>query len=101
MLASISSLRTFCGSGERGTVNAGDSGGGYFVRFGSSWVQYGVISAFVTDTAGIVPTNATAVYTKVRPFKDWIEKVAGLAKSEKLTLRDREETHFDVYAFKF
>lgn len=70
--AMISSLRTFCGSGGNSSPNSGDSGGGYFVRHGSAWVQYGVVSSIRSNATGYVDPNSIAIYTNVKEFKTWI-----------------------------
>lgn len=74
-LAIFSSQRTFCGGGEGGSPNKGDSGGGFFVLSGSVWMQYGIISASIADSSGAVLPNTFSVYTNVKSFKNWIENI--------------------------
>lgn len=79
LVASISSSRTFCGGGEingnSASPNKGDSGGGFFVLSQSVWVQYGIISAAISDSTGRVNANSISVYTNVRLFRSWIEEI--------------------------
>lgn len=74
-LAIFSSSRTFCGGGEGGSPNKGDSGGGFFVHSGLVWVQFGIISASIGDASGVVLPNSFSVYTNVKSFKNWIENI--------------------------
>lgn len=73
-LAFLSSTRTFCGRGKDGGPNRGDSGGGFFVLYGSIWVQYGVISALRVNASGIVDPDSFAIYTNVKLFRNWIHE---------------------------
>lgn len=74
-IAFLSSTRTFCATGGDGSPNKGDSGGGYFVLSGSTWVQYGIISALRINATGLVDENSVAVYTNVKLFDSWINEV--------------------------
>lgn len=81
-LAIFSSTRTFCGGGEGGSPNKGDSGGGFFVLSDTIWVQYGIISASLSDARGIVLPKAFTVYTNVKSFKSWIIETVQSSGSE-------------------
>lgn len=74
-IVSMSSARTFCGGYGDGTPNAGDAGGGFFVKFGSVWVQYGIISASRTDGIGQIVIDSYSVYANVKSFKNWIVEI--------------------------
>lgn len=76
-MAIFSSTRTFCGAGEGGSPNKGDSGGGFFVHTGSVWMQYGIISASISDQSGVVLPNTFSVYTNIKSFKNWIADIMG------------------------
>lgn len=74
--AFVSSTRSFCGYGEGGgSPSRGDSGGGFFVLSGKSWIQYGIVSAGEIDPQGNSVRNGITIYTNVRPFKSWINEV--------------------------
>lgn len=73
--AVISSLRTFCGGGEGGWPNRGDSGGGVFVLSGSRWVQYGIISTIRANATNQIDPNSFAIYTNIKMFKQWIADI--------------------------
>ncbi|KAG4070568.1 hypothetical protein HA402_011955 [Bradysia odoriphaga] len=74
LLASYSTPRLFCG-GHGGSPSKGDSGGGLFVLSGSSWIQYGIISATSSDSNGNTLSNVFSVYTNLKEFRSWIDKV--------------------------
>ncbi|KAJ6648828.1 Serine protease gd [Pseudolycoriella hygida] len=82
-IAAFSSTRTFCGGGD-GSPNRGDSGGGFFVKSGSVWMQLGIISASLADSHGVVIPNTFSIYTNVKLFRNWITSIliseAGKAK---------------------
>lgn len=46
--------------------------GGFYVLFGSAWLQYGIVSAMRSNAAGYVDSNSIVVYTNVLKFKYWI-----------------------------
>lgn len=64
----------FCGRGIDGNPNEGDSGGGFYVLYGTVWVQYGIISSLRTNASGLVDEKTIAIYTNVKMFKDWINE---------------------------
>ncbi|XP_037052393.1 chymotrypsin-like elastase family member 2A [Bradysia coprophila] len=74
-IAAISSIRTFCGGGEGGSPNKGDSGGGFFVKSGSVWMQYGIISASEVDSSGALVPGMFSVYTNVKSHYSWIDSI--------------------------
>lgn len=77
-LSRFSSTRIFCGGPDNfqdGSPDSGDSGGGFFVLVGNSWVQYGIISASLTDARGRAIPNKFTLYTNIVFFKDWISIV--------------------------
>lgn len=76
IIAVLSSKRTFCGQGVDGSPNQGDSGGGFYVRTGSTWVQHGIVSALRTNATGYVDADSIVVYTSVVHFKQWITDTA-------------------------
>lgn len=73
-LAQISSKRTFCALGD-GSPNEGDSGGGFFTHKNRRWVQYGIVSSIRANARGEVEDGAYSVYTNIREFKDWIDRM--------------------------
>lgn len=89
LVALISSSRSFCGGGEIGTTpNKGDSGGGFFVFSGSAWVQYGIISAALSDSRGRVNANAISIYTNVKSFRNWITEIVQTSGGATYSLSD-------------
>jgi len=79
IVAILSSTRTFCGRGENGNANRGDSGGGFYVFVGSSWMQYGIVSSLRSNETGFVDADTIVVYTNVLKFIDWIRGIVGQA----------------------
>jgi len=79
VVAIFSSPRTFCGRGVNGNANKGDSGGGFYVLVGSSWVQHGIVSSLRTNATGFVDENSIVVYTNVLKFIDWIRDIVSQA----------------------
>lgn len=76
-IVTLSSHRTFCAGLGDGAPNNGDSGGGLFVNNDSMWVQYGVISAIITDALGNVELKSIAVFSNVKAVKKWIVETIG------------------------
>lgn len=69
----IPSPRTYCGQGEDGNANRGDSGGGFYVQNQESvWVQHGIVSSLRSNSSGFVNDESVMVYTNVAKFKNWI-----------------------------
>ncbi|XP_037043639.1 connectin-like [Bradysia coprophila] len=71
-IAIFTSARTFCGGDGDGTPSSGDSGGGFFFISGSSWAQYGILSAIRANATGHVIPNAYHIYTNLTQFKNWM-----------------------------
>lgn len=86
--AAISSTRTFRGRGKDGTPNMGDSGGGVYVLFASTWVQLVIVSAIRTNAIRSVDASSIVVYSNVIKFKNWIfdvvERTGGTASDAKI-----------------
>lgn len=78
-LARYASARSFCGGGGNGTPNNGDSGNGFFSLFGSTWVQYGIVSVVSTNATGHIVPSSFAVYMSVKLFKHWIVEIVQLS----------------------
>lgn len=97
ILATLSSTRTFCANGGDGVPQQGDSGGGFFALSGSSWVQYGIISALRVNATGIFDLNSFAVYTNVKLFKRWIEDIVGQTKDEVRSLDDSSKYGIELF----
>ncbi|XP_037039164.1 prostasin-like [Bradysia coprophila] len=95
-LALFSSTRVFCGGGE-GSPNKGDSGGGFFILSGSSWTQYGIISASISDARGNVLPNSFTLYTNLRAFRSWIDETVEKDGSSVMTAREKEKVKTDVW----
>lgn len=73
-MTAFSSDRTFCGGFGDGDPGFGDSGTGLYVQLDNSWVQYGIVSTMLWNSAGVI--KSMAVYTNVQPHRAWIaEKV--------------------------
>lgn len=74
----LSPTRTFCSNGGDGNLNLNerDAGGGFFMRSGSTWVQYGILSTVDVNATGHGDTNPIAVYTNVSMFTNWIKEYA-------------------------
>ncbi|KAG4078687.1 hypothetical protein HA402_015277 [Bradysia odoriphaga] len=95
-LAMFSSMRIFCGGGD-GSPNKGDSGGGFFILSGSSWIQYGIISASLSDARGNVLPNSFTLYTNLRAFRSWIDETVEKGGSSVMTAREKEKVKTDVW----
>lgn len=91
LVALFSSPRTFCGGGEGGTPNKGDSGGGFFVFSGSAWFQYGIISAALSDNTGRVGLNSLSIYTNVKYFKSWIDEIVSKSRVDSSSIIESEK----------
>lgn len=74
-LVALSSARTFCAGSEDANPSQGDSGGGLFVKSGTGWLQYGIISAIRTNKTGHVVRYSASIYTNTASFKNWIMKI--------------------------
>lgn len=96
-LAIFSSTRVFCGGGEGGSPNKGDSGGGLFILSGSAWIQYGIISASLSDARGIVLPNSSTLYTNVRLFKNWIDETVTKSGSAVITMNKKDKKKIDLW----
>lgn len=96
-LALFSSTRLFCGGGEGGSPNKGDSGGGFFILSGSTWIQYGIVSASLSDAKGIVLPYSFSLYTNVRSFKIWIEETVAKYGSAVMTISNKERVKTNLW----
>lgn len=96
-LALFSSTRVFCGGGEGGSPNKGDSGGGLFSLSDQSWVQYGIISASLSDARGVVLPNSFSLYTNVRSFISWIDETVGKYGHNVMTMREKRRVKTDFW----
>lgn len=97
MIAIFASSRTFCAGGKGGTPNKGDSGGGLYILSGSNWVQYGLISASLSNARGNVLPNSFTLYTNVRLFKNWIDETVRKTGSEVMTLSGKDKVKVDLW----
>lgn len=93
----FSSPRMFCGGGKGGSPNKGDSGGGLFVKYRSVWVQYGIISASLSDGKGQVLSNSFSLYTDVNSFKSWIKEIVEKSSSTVLAVSETNKTRTDIW----
>lgn len=96
-LALFSSTRVFCGGGEGGSPNKGHSGGGLFVLSDSAWIQYGIISASLSDARGIVLPNSFSLYTNVRSFRNWIDETVTKSGSAVMAMIEKEKVKIDIW----
>lgn len=71
-LSRFASTRAFCGGGDGGSPNSGDSGGGIFIRSGFAWIQYGIISSTLTDRSRQRRPTSYSLYTSVPKHINWI-----------------------------
>lgn len=70
-LYSFLSPRTFCGDGGNFTLMKKVSGGGFYMRTGSAWVQHG-IAVSVTNATGDLMGQEIVFFMNVTSFKSWI-----------------------------
>lgn len=96
-MALFSSTRAFCGGGEGGSPNKGDSGGGLFILSGSSWIQYGIISASLSDARGVILANSATLYTNVRMFKNWIDETVAKSGGAVMTMINKERVKIELW----
>ncbi|KAJ6643741.1 Serine protease gd [Pseudolycoriella hygida] len=96
-LALFASSRTFCGGGEGGSPNKGDSGGGLFVLSNSTWIQYGIISASLSDARGAVLPDSFSIYTSVREFAKWIHETVANSGSGAMTKNQNEKVEVVIW----
>ncbi|XP_037027728.1 uncharacterized protein LOC119068294 [Bradysia coprophila] len=89
--AFVSSTRVFCSDGESGSPSRGDSGGGFFILSGKSWVQYGIVSAGEIDTKGNAIPNGFTIYTNVRSFRYWIDEMVRKSGYSEVSFRESEK----------
>lgn len=92
----ISSYRTFCGRGEEGSVGMGDGGGGFFVLFGSSWVQAGIVSAMLANATGHVDPSSCALYQDISFYRNWIIETVGDSGGTVMGVRNAIETRINL-----
>lgn len=71
--------------------------GGLFILSGSSWVQYGLISASLSNARGHVLPNSFSLYTNVRLFKNWIDETVRSTGSKLMTAGEKEKVKVNLY----
>lgn len=71
-------------------------GGGLFVLSDSAWIQYGIISASLSDARGIVLPNSFSLYTNVRSFIDWIDETVKKSGSAVMTINEKERVKVNL-----
>lgn len=96
-IAIFASTSTFCGGGEGGSPNSGDSGGGLFVRSGFAWTQYGIISSSLSDGFGRVQPNSFSLYTNVVAHRKWISETVKISGSAVSTKDDEIKENIEIY----
>lgn len=68
----VSSPHTFCGRSEDKNLSKVVSGGGFFIRFGTAWLQYGIDLAIPSNGTTNGDTKSVSFYTNVPDFSKWI-----------------------------
>lgn len=74
-LASISSNKTFCASGDDAGPCDGDSGGGLFISIDNRWHLKGIVSVAFFLPTGQCEVSKYSVFTDVFQFTSWIEPI--------------------------
>ncbi len=97
LLAVFSSTRVFCGGGEGGSPNKGDSGGGLFINRDSAWIQYGIISASLSDGRGVVLPDSFSLYTNIFKFKNWIDETVAKSGHAVMTINEKDKVKIDLW----
>lgn len=88
----------FCGgAGGGGSPNKGDSGGGLFVLSDSAWIQYGIISASLSDARGVVLPDSYSLYTNVYSFRGWIDDTLAKSGYRAMSKIEKERVKVDLW----
>lgn len=87
---------SLCAGVETGSPNKGDSGGGLFYLNGTTWIQYGIISASLTGDAE--PSSFT-LYTNTTAYTNWTESIVGQTGTTVMTKDNRINRPTELWCY--